>query len=47
LNDHQASKTERARTVFSADGNCQTITWEWLRDGKWLPLWDRVAVRRN
>ena len=39
-------ETERARTVFSADGNTQTITWEWLRDGKWLPLCDRVA-RRN
>ena len=32
--------TARARTVFSADGNSQTITWEWLRDGKWLPLCD-------
>jgi hypothetical protein len=37
--------TERAHTVFDADGNTQTITWEWLRDGKWLPLCDRVAVR--
>ena len=37
--------TERARTVFDADGNTQTITWEWLRDGKWLPLCDRVARR--
>lgn len=37
--------TERARTVFSADGNTQTITWEWLRGGKWLPLCDRVATR--
>ena len=38
-------ETERARTVFDADGNTQTITWEWLRDGKWLPLCDRVATR--
>lgn len=38
-------ETERARTVFSADGNTQTITWEWLRGGKWLPLCDRVATR--
>ena len=38
-------KTERARTVFDADGNTQTITWEWLRDGRWLPLCDRVARR--
>lgn len=38
-------ETERARTVFSGDGNTQTITWEWLRDGKWLPLCDRVATR--
>ena len=38
-------ETERAQTVFSADGNIQSITWEWLRDGKWLPLCDRVASR--
>ena len=38
-------ETERARTVFNADGKTQTITWEWLRDGKWLPLCDRVASR--
>ena len=38
-------ETERARTVFSADGNTQTITWGWLREGKWLPLCDRVATR--
>ena len=38
-------ETERARTVFDAEGNTQTITWEWLRDGKWLPLCDRVAKR--
>ena len=37
--------TERARTVFDADGNTQTIAWEWLQDGKWLPLCDRVAKR--
>ena len=36
---------ERACTVFGSDGNTQTITWEWLRDGKWLPLCDRVARR--
>ncbi len=40
-------KTERARTVFDADGNTQTITWEWLRDGKWLPLCDWVARRAD
>ena len=38
-------ETERATTTFSADGNAQTIAWEWLRDGKWLPLCDRVASR--
>jgi Protein of unknown function (DUF1579) len=37
--------TERARTVFGDDR--QTITWEWLRDGRWLPLCDRVATRIN
>jgi hypothetical protein len=40
-------ETERARIVFSADGNTQTITWEWLRDGKWIPLCDRVASRTD
>lgn len=40
-----AGKTERARTVFDADGNTQTIEWEWLQGGKWLPLCDRVARR--
>ncbi len=38
-------ETERAKTVFDADGATQTITWEWLRDGKWVPLCDRVASR--
>ena len=38
-------ETERAQTTFSPDGNTQTIAWEWLRDGKWLPLCDRVALR--
>lgn len=38
-------ETERARTVFNAEGDTQTIVWEWLRDGKWLPLCDRVARR--
>lgn len=38
-------ETERARTVFDASGDTQTITWEWLRDGTWLPLCDRVALR--
>ncbi len=37
--------TERARTVFDAECNTQTITWEWLRQGKWQPLCDRVATR--
>jgi hypothetical protein len=38
-------ETERARTVFNAVGSTQTIAWEWLRDGKWLPLCDRIARR--
>ena len=37
--------TERAHTIFDADGKTQTITWEWLQNGKWLPLCDRVAKR--
>jgi hypothetical protein len=37
--------TERARVEFSAEGRTQTIVWEWLKDGEWLPLCDRVAVR--
>lgn len=38
-------ETERAHTIFDADGYTQTITWEWLRDGSWLALCDRVATR--
>ena len=38
-------KAERARTEFDSAGNTQTITWEWLRNGVWLPLCDRVATR--
>lgn len=38
-------ETERAHTVFDADGDTQTITWEWMQNGKWLPLCDRVATR--
>ena len=38
-------KTERARTIFDADGTTQIITWEWMQNGKWLPLCDRVATR--
>lgn len=39
--------TERARIEFSDDGRTQTHAWEWLKDGRWLPLCDRVAVRRG
>lgn len=42
---HLAGDTERATTIFSADGTVQTIHWEWLRDGRWLPLCDRVVNR--
>lgn len=38
-------KTERAHTIFKGDGTMQTITWEWMQNGKWLPLCDRVATR--
>ncbi len=37
--------TERARIEFSRGGDRQAHTWEWLHDGRWLPLCDRVAVR--
>lgn len=37
--------TERARIEFAADGNTQTITWEWKPGERWLPLCDRVARR--
>ncbi len=39
------AETERARTIFGADGDTQRITWEWMQNGKWLPLCDRVATR--
>jgi hypothetical protein len=37
--------TERAHIEFSEDSKKQSITWEWLKDGKWLPLCDRVAIK--
>jgi hypothetical protein len=40
-------KTERATMIFSPDGSTQTIAWEWLRDGRWLQLCDRVATRND
>jgi hypothetical protein len=39
--------TERATITFSSDNRTQTIVWEWKRNGKWLPLCDRVAVRTD
>ena len=39
--------TERVRIEFSEDAKRQTITWEWLKDGTWLPLCDRVATRSS
>jgi hypothetical protein len=37
--------TERATTTFVDKGRTQKIVWEWKRDGVWLPLCDRTAVR--
>ncbi len=36
---------ERARIVFSDEGNRQTIEWEWRPKDEWLPLCNRVATR--
>ena len=38
---------ERARMVFKDGNRTQVISWEWKRDGKWLPLCDRTAVRTD
>ena len=38
---------ERATIVFSDNNRRQTITWEWRPQGQWLPLCDRVAVRKD
>jgi hypothetical protein len=38
---------ERATITFSDDNGTQTIVWEWKRDGRWLPLCDRVATRTD
>lgn len=35
----------RAVIRFEDEGRKQVIAWEWLRDGAWLPLCDRVAKR--
>lgn len=37
--------SERARVQFSEANRKQAISWEWKRDGRWLPLCDRTAVR--
>ena len=42
-----SGETERARTLFKDDNRTQVISWEWKRDGKWLPLCDRTAVRTD
>ena len=42
-----SGETERATIEFSTDNRTQTIVWEWKREGKWLPLCDRVAVRTD
>jgi hypothetical protein len=39
--------TERATISFSDDNRKQTIIWEWKVGEKWLPLCDRVAIRRD
>lgn len=39
--------TERARIEFGDGGARQTHTWEWLHDGQWLPLCERVALRTS
>ena len=42
-----SGESERARIEFSEDGRTQNINWEWRRDGKWLPLCDRTAVKTD
>jgi hypothetical protein len=39
--------TERAEVTFSDDSRRQTIRWEWKPAGRWVPLCDRVAERRD
>jgi len=38
---------ERARIEFNEDGTTQTITWEWKKAGKRLPLCDRIARKAD
>lgn len=40
-----SGETERATFTFSEDGTRQDIAWEWQRDGHWLPLCERTALR--
>lgn len=40
-----SGETERATYTFSEDGTRQDISWEWQRDGHWLPLCERTAHR--
>ena len=39
--------TERVSIEFSDGAQRQTVTWEWLKDGKWHPLCDRIATRSS
>jgi hypothetical protein len=39
--------TERATIVFTDDNRRQTIHWEWKPGDEWVPLCDRVAIRRD
>jgi hypothetical protein len=41
-----SGQSERARIEFSADGNTQTIVWEWRPNDGWLPLCDRTAIKQ-
>lgn len=40
-------ETERATMTFSVGNRKQDIFWEWRVDGKWLPLCERTAVKRD
>jgi hypothetical protein len=40
-----SGETERATIRFENNSTEQVISWEWRRDGAWLPLCDRTAVK--
>lgn len=40
-----SGETERATITFRDGGKTQLLTWEWKKNGTWIPLCERTATR--